>query len=315
MPSIDRTLIIAGPAIVAWGGQTFWSKGNVTVKPAYQKFDVSNSAFGKVDTRFSSKQLEVTFEPDGRFNAALAAVLWPYGATALGASIYGATDAALTVHGRDGVKITLANAAVTEMPTIRLGAAQTICGSIKFAGILSNSTSPDAVGAYYTVASEAYPGDDGWLAGDIPTAVAASAWGDTSPWASFLTEAGWEIQFALGLTPQNVDGLGVVDMRLTGLDVTARCIPVGPAMADVLEKMGEETPLGSSLAALGADLELTTSAAVVTVKGAAITDCDFQWGLTPKRLGTTVWTATRTITEGVADPLFTVEEFVVVPEP
>lgn len=301
---INRNLIISGPARVTFAGQTFWSKGDVTLKPAFAKFDVTTSSFGKVDGRYSSKQMEVSFEPDGRFTAALAGVLWPYAATDIGASIYGASDRALVIHGRDGVKATLPNASLTEMPSLRLGVAQTIQGNVKFVGLLKNNTDPSAAGAYYAIANEAYPGDSGWAVSDIKTLAYDVAWGNSSPWSSFLTEAGWDISFALELSPQSVDGLGVIDMRLQSLEVTAKAIPVGPTMADILAKMGNEQALGSSIAAQGANLNISASGVYVRLANASITDSDFRWGSQSKRAGETTWQATRTVTAGTLDPLY-----------
>jgi hypothetical protein len=301
---LNRTLIITGPARVTFAGQTFWSKGDITVKPAFAKFDIATSSFGKVDSRYSSKQLEVSFEPDGRFTSALAAVLWPYASTSIGASIYGGSDRELLIQGRDGVQLSLPNASLTEMPSIRLGVGQTIQGSVKFVGLLKNNTDPGAAGAYYAISSVAYPGDTGWATSDIKTLAYDVAWGADAPWSSFLTEGGWEIGFGLDLSPQTVDGLGVIDMRLQGLEVTAQAIPVGPVMADVLAKMGNLQALGSSIAAQGANLNISATGLYLRVANASITDTDFRWGAEAKRLGQTTWMATRTVTAGALDPLF-----------
>lgn len=303
MPSIDRNTIITGPALVTFGGQTFWSKGDVTLEPNNAKFDVTTSRFGKVDSRYQDKRIDVTFEPDGRFTAALALVLWPYASADIGASIYGATDSALVVHGRDGVKITVHNAALTEMPSIRLGVSQTIQGNVKFTGLCALDTDPTNAAAYYTIASAAYPGDTGWASSDILTRSFASAWG-AAPWDSFMTEGGWEISFALQLAEQKADGVGTQDMTIQGLDVTAKAIPVGPTMANVMDAMGSTGALGSSLAASGEDLVITGTGIYVAVYQASLTDTDMKWGSTAKRLGQTTWQANRLVTGGVAQDLF-----------
>jgi len=303
---INRTTIITGPALVTFAGSTFWSKGDIIVKPVFGKQDIVTSRFGKVDSRYTAKQFDITFEPDGRFTSTLAGILWPYGSTSVGASIYGGSDRALVVHGRDGVKITFHNAALTEMPALRLGVAQTIQGNVKFSALLKNSTDPTDAAAYYTIASQAYPGDTGWAASDILTVAYTNAWGETSPWDDFLTEGGWEIGFALQLAPQSVDGLGVVDMTLQNLDVTARCIPVGPTLADVMGKMGHTAALGSSVQDDADTLEITGAGVEVTLTQAAITDTDGGWGQVRKRLGQTTWTAHRTFTDGAANPLYTI---------
>lgn len=307
MPAFDRTTVISGPAIITYGGQSFWSKGDVILKPNFPRFDIQTSRFGKVDSRFTDKMMEVSFEPDGRFTAALAAVLWPYAETDIGTSIYGSSDAPLVVHGRDGVKITVHNAALTQMPSIRLGVAQTIQGQCTFTGLVAKDTDPTDAAAYYTIASAAYPGDTGWAASDILTLAFDSAWG-ASPWDDFMTENGWEISFGLQLADQKVDGVGTVTKTLQGLDVTARAIPVGPTMAELMAKMGNTQPLGGSVQDNAADLIVSATGLYLAIYNAAIVETDLGWGNQRKRLGPTTWQATRTVTTGSLDPLFLISD-------
>lgn len=304
MPGINRTTILTGPALITFGGQSFWSKGDVVVNPINKRFNVDTAHFGKVDERVSDRRIEVSFEPSGAFSAALAAVLWPYGATAIGASIYGATDRSLVVWARDGKKLTIHNASVTGMPSIRLGVSKTIIGPIKLTGLLANSTDPSAAAAYYTLATATYPGDSGFAVGDILTKAYASAWGGTAPWSAFETEAGWEISFGLQLKEQTVDSFGTVDMTLQGLTVSAKSIPVGPAEADILAKVAPAAALGNSVAALASALNISATGVYVRVYNAAIVDSGFVYGSEKKRINATEWQATRTITSGAADPLF-----------
>ena len=302
MPSIDRTQIITGPCLITFGGQTFWSKGNVGYKQIVERFAVGTSAFGEVDGRTKDKRIEVSFEPDGRFTSALAAVLWPYAATSIGASIFGATDRELVIHGRDGVKLSVPNAAITQMPALRLGVAQTLQGSIKFTGILKNSTAPQTAGAYYAITSAAYPGDTGWARSDIKTLAYASAWG-ASPWDAFLTQDGWEIDFGLDLAPQMVDGLGTADMTLQELKVTAKAIPVGPTLAQLHTAMHENTAFGSSMST-ATPLVVSATGVYFSLANAGLIDMNAAWGSEAKRLGACQWQANRTVTLGVPDPLY-----------
>lgn len=175
MAGIDRALILTGPAVVTFGGQSFWSKGDITVNIKNAHFDIETSAYGKVDKRFSDRQIEVSFEPDGRFTAALAAVIWPYAATGIGVSLYGAADRALVITTRDGQVLTVPNASVTKMPDIRLGVSKTIIGAMTFTGLCKLSTDPATSGAYYALTTGTYA-DTGFLATDILTKPYASAW-------------------------------------------------------------------------------------------------------------------------------------------
>ncbi len=193
------------------------------------------------------------------------------------------------------------------MPSIRLGVGQTIPGQITFTGLLANSTDPTNAAAYYTEEAEAYPGDTGFAASDIITGSYASAWGASSPWDSFLTEDGWEIEFDLQLAPKPVDGLGVVGMSLQSLAVTATAIPVGPTVAEVLTAMKSTAALGSSIATAD-DLIISATGVYVLLSNAGLQESDIGYGSERKRLGPHKWMATRTVTTGSLDPLFYVGE-------
>ena len=310
MAGINRTTILSGPCLITYKGSTFLSKGDVTLKPVFDKFDIETSAFGKVDTRLKNKKYTVAFEPDGRMTAALIAILWPYGASATGLSIFGSTDYPLTICGRDGIKVTLVNAALTKMPSIRMGVGVTFAGGCEFTALLANSTAVTNSAAYLTVVTLAYPGETGWLASDILTGPVLCTWG-SSPWSAFQVDApGWEITPTLKLSNVDADGLGTVDMILQGLEVTAKASPVGPVVADVIAAMDGAGELGSSFAAAGTEMILTQGTApkliTVTVYNAALVDADLAWSASKKRVGACTWQATRTVTSGTPDPLFSI---------
>jgi hypothetical protein len=305
MPSINRTTIIAGPALIQFASQKFWSKGNVEIKIINDRFNVDTAHFGKVDERYQDRKIEVSFEPSGAITTALAAVLWPYGATTVGSSILTGTDRPLEIFGRDGRKITVHAAAVTKMPTMRLGSNTTLLGSMTFTGLVKNTTDPTNATAYYTEAAVTYPGDTGFLVSDIKTAAASAVWGASAPWSSFVSENGFEIDFNLNLAPQKVDGIGTVDMTFQSLEVMLKAIPVGPAATDILAKMSPTSGMGASMA--GADnLTVTAGTVAVAISKPAITESGLVFGASAKRIGATTWTATRTVTTGVADALCTV---------
>lgn len=302
MPGIDRTTILTGPAVVTFAGSSFWSKGDITVTIKNKRFPIETAAYGKVDERISDRMVEVSFEPDGRFTSALAAVLWPYAATAIGASIYGSTDRPLVIWTRDGQKLTLPNAALTSMPNIRTGVSKTIQGSVTFTGLLAKSVDPATAGAYYTVSTATYAGDTGFAASDILTKPYASAWG-TTPWDAFFTEDGWDISFGLQLAPQVVDNYGTVDMRVQSLSVTAKAIPIGPTETQILALLQPNSVLGSSIATTN-PLNISATGIYVRLYNAGLADAQLGYGANKKRIGTCEWIATRTVTTGTLDPLF-----------
>jgi hypothetical protein len=298
MPSINRTSIISGPARITFGGQNFWSKGDVTFKVVNDRFDIDTAHFGKVDERSSGRRIEVSFEPSGRFTAALAAVLFPYGSTSIGTSIFTGTDVPLTINARDGRQILVHAAAITQIPQLRLGVTQTMMGPVTFTGICKNNTDPGNAAAYFTESAQAYPGDTGFAVADILTNPYAAAWGASAPWSNFFTEGGWTIDITPSFAEQRVDGIGIVDMTLAGLDVSAKSVPIGPTAAQILTAVAPASALGTSIAS-ASDLLIspsgTTGEPMITLSNAALVDSGLVFGREAKRVGETEWIATRAI--------------------
>ena len=307
MPGIDRTTILTGPALVTYGGQSFWSKGDVVVKPVFKRFAIETAHFGKVDERFSDRKYQISFEPSGRFTNALAAVLWSVAGKTLGASILASTDSPLVISGRDGRRLTFHNPGITQAPPIRLRVDKTAVGAVEFTAILAKSTDPTNAAAYYTEAAVAYPGDTGFAVADIPTASPVAEWG-SAPWDAFRTTQGWEITFPMTIREDAADGLGTYDLVLQNLEVSAKCEPLGPTVANVFTALKSNQALGTSLASAD-DLVISagiTGSPIVTLTKAALVDSECKWGAASKRIGSTEWVATRSIAAGVAAPLFSV---------
>lgn len=298
---INRTTILRGPALIQYGGQSFWSKGNVTVTPKNSMFSVTTDHFGEVDERYTGRMFDVTFEPSGAFTDDVIPILWPHAETVIGASIYGATDVPLVVWSRDGKKLTLPNAQVTKLPTFRGSVAQTMIGQMTFTGLLKNATDPSNAAAYYTLADATYPVDSGFSATDILTAPYLASWGD---WENFATEGGWEVSFDLSLREEAVDGLGVVDMTFQGLTVTAKAVPVGITQAQVLAAMSPAIVLGSSHETQAGDLGITSDGVYVMVKHARVTESGFDYANDRKRIAATAWKGIATVSGGAMGPRF-----------
>jgi hypothetical protein len=118
------------------------------------------------------------------------------------------------------------------------------------------------------------------------------------------------VDFDLQLAPQTVDGLGTVDMKFQSLAVSAKAIPVGPTAAEVLLKLSPAVALGTSVATadnlfISANLAGTPE---INLTNAALIEGGLAFGAQAKRLSECTWIATREITDGVPDPLFTVAE-------
>lgn len=304
---IDRSTILRGPAIVTYNGATFYSKGDITVELGLETFVIDTSAFGKVDERVQDRIARVRFTPDGQFESL--GVLWPYGATSIGSSIFGASDTPLVIQTiSDGKAITFSAAALTKMPDLELGATKTMLGEIEFTCLGANNEAWTVADNLLAIASNAFA-DTSFSVAAILTQAYTGVWGASAPWNSISTSDGWRVAFNLGLTPVTTDADGVVDMTLESLEVTATCVPLGiteAQLAAALKLQGSGATRGRSLASGASDLVLTGTGAVITVKGAQLKSGPMQFGRGALRVGELGWIATKTFSGGSPLPLFTV---------
>jgi hypothetical protein len=82
---MNTALILGGPALVQYRGQSFYAKGNIKLTSNKQTFGIEADRYGKVDERVADEELKVSFEPAGEFEAL--SVLYPYAATLLGSLV------------------------------------------------------------------------------------------------------------------------------------------------------------------------------------------------------------------------------------
>jgi hypothetical protein len=299
MATFDRTTIVRGPCKIVYDAQTFYSKGGVSLTMTNSTFDKETDAYGVVGKAKSDFQVVVEFEPVGEIEALT--VLFPYGNTTIGASIYGATDKPLVITAADAT-YTIRNAAVTQMPSIRCTANNTAFGSVQFTGIIDKGGNPNLLADYYSVGAGGSIGALFNPAAIVTAPYTANLGGSLS----FSSEAGFEIAFDLSLNPVTVDGMGTVDMSLQNLGCNISCIPVGIA------ENSFDTYFGSL--DVGEDLSVATLGIQTTTVGGLNFDCaavqilDIQKRFSPteNRLGQLNMSARRTFSTGVPAALFTV---------
>lgn len=229
--SLDRTKILRGPCKIAFGGQTFYSRGDVSVKFSTPLFDKSSAAFGRHGQGVEDKRIEVSFTPV-TFTAAQAAVLWPHASTAIGSSIYGAADAPCVITPIIGQPLTLANAAVTGMSDIVFSPIKNFwAGDTTLTGLIANSADSDAIASYYAWGVDAAGVD------------ISAEWDATKdlylPFEGTYNAATWQAMEGFKLSPNlnladvKVDALGTVDMTLSSHNPQLTFKPAGKNEADV----------------------------------------------------------------------------------
>jgi hypothetical protein len=299
MPTFTRTTIVRGPAKIAFDSATFYSKGGVSLTMTNSTFDKESDAYGVLGKSKTDFQVLVEFEPVGEIESLT--VLFPYGSTAIGASIYGATDKPLVITAADAT-YTIRNAAITQMPSIRCSANNTAFGPVQFTGILDLGGDPSSLSDYYAVAAGAAIGTTFDPSKLVTAPYTATLGGSTT----FFSEAGFEISFDLGLTPIVVDGIGTVDMSLQNLGCNITCIPVGVA-ENSFDTFFGSLDAGEDLASATLDISTATSGGL-NFDAAAVQIIDLQKRFSPteNRLGQLSMSARRTFTTGNPNALFTI---------
>lgn len=308
--AIARSTLLQEPGLLVFGSQHIYSAGEITVDFIEETLEVPVDAFGPVDERPIDRRVEITLTPCGELEAL--SVLFPLGALALGESPFGTTDAAAVIYTPSGKSLTVHNAAVTSMPNLILAHDKTLFVESTLTGLLVDSGDPDDTAAYFTWAASgaSYPGDANFAVSSIKTLGYKGAWGASSPWDEFFTEAGFSVNFSPSFENVRADGHGTIDMRLSALSVEVSAIPVGIALADVFTKrkfQGSGNALGSSK--VGSDDLVVTNAVGSTqlyfsLNKPVLKDSPARFGSAVRGVGELIWRATRTITTGSADPLF-----------
>jgi len=219
------------------------------------------------------------------------------------------TNNPLTIQTQAGQLITYLNAAVVQMPEIIGSAVATTLGEVTFEAFLADGQDWSGTNSLYTQVSNPWPGDPTFNPANILTGEISAVWGALSPWNLFFTKNGWRVRFAMTLTAEEVDNVGVITRRLSNLVVTAHAIPLGIQESDLqnaLYLQGTNAGRGRSLSAYGNNLNLSAVAGNFGVKlfNAALKGGPEMFSLKLDRIGELTWVATRTYNSGVPQPLF-----------
>jgi len=294
---------------MTFGGQTFYSKGDVNLVHSQQWFPVGSSRHGVLDYRSGVTMDTIEFTPDGRFVAAALSTINPWRTKMPGESVFG-TDSPLVLYSVDGSrKRTYKAAAVTKAPDLNLTRRETMFGSMQFTCIYGEDAAVTDADALFTDATQSYPGDSGYDPAAILTQVYALAYGATSPFDSFHSQDGVKITFKAAISPEENERKGICDYTFQGLEVSATLKPEGPTPAEVLALLnlqGSGSGMGRSLnaAADDRDLVITGSGFYFSLNKPGLTADKEIFSNRLRRMGEVEFRATRTLTSGALDPLF-----------
>jgi hypothetical protein len=299
-PTIDRTTLVTGPGHFLYGASlasTLYAE-SIKAELVTERFPVAPAGFGTIDWRKKDENIKLSVKPIGEFNAALATLLWPYGATAVGASIYGATDVAMGVQSMAGQKLSAVCAAITKMPKLTIGAERFLVGDFEVTGILGKGLARTSAAALYALASTAWSGQP--TVANFISLPAQATWALGTP-ETIVAKDGWEIDFNLSLDWQKNPNVGTFDALFKDLEVTASCTPMAYSESKWASLLVQST--GAAIGATSrtqADLTIAQDnpGATVVLKNAWLESVPLQYGVNQDRVGKVVWKARRSISSG-----------------
>jgi hypothetical protein len=307
--AFDRTTLIQEPGLVTFGSAYFYSVGPITVDLVEERNPIPSDAFGDLEQRVIDRRVEIKFTPIGELEAL--SVLFPHGSKTLGASLFPSSDAACVIDTPSGKRLTVHNAAITSQPTLICGHDKTLFGEVTITGLIRKDYEPNDAAAYFTYATgQTYPGDANISLAAIKTLGYKAAWGASSPWDEFFSQAGFTLTTDISTEAVMVDGHGTVDMRVSNLVATVAATPVGISVSDIITKrafQGSGNQLGQSRVS-GDDLIITNALGSLSLHvqlyGAMILDTPLRFSNQQIGNGEVVWQGTREFATGTPVALY-----------
>lgn len=300
-PTIDRTTLLEGPAHIIFSKPATkadwlycWCKDNVTVHLVHKAKEMPVAGFGNIDDPRMDEIIEVDFTPANNFSEAL--FDWMFsGVFALkpGQSIFASTDSPVYIHTLDGKLLTIANARVTQFPTIRFGAGNArFEGSCKITGVIKKSVARTTAGALFTAATSedftAIPAAANWQ--HLPC---LATWGLTAPITIMTDEKGWSLKAAHTISPRYNPDVGTYDFRVDQAVVEASCRPINVTDTDLLSAaiIGASRALGQSSVSASLTLAEDNPGLTAVLYGARLVSKPAIFGDKEPRSGELTWRA------------------------
>lgn len=303
--SISRSnLAGAGAPKITFNGVTLWTRADVMIPLKQNLVQVVSSMYGRVLHTRGPRKIEFNIPIYGFWNNL--SVLFPSYLLnfTYGARVFGTSDLPFVLLARNGDKLTINNVRLTGISNLKLAANQQVFSAdAKFTALISNNTAPTNSAAYYAILTA-----QSYAEGDFPQSAFKSltwtgAWGSRTGFTSILTEAGWDVDWQISLEDDLVDGIGAVDQFVKDCWLSAKCVPVGPTLAQLesnTDFQGTNADVGADTSAGNMDnLVLTDGTSTLTINNAVVESGNYVFAPFKKRSGEYVWTpASRPFTTG-----------------
>lgn len=291
-----RQSIIRGPGAVTFDSVTLHDASGINAEIDSSTTEVPSSIAGRLDTIKTDQIGKVSLTPVGNLSEAVVALLYPaiFTSPATGASIFGSTDKPLAVHSRAGTVVSFVAAALTKPPDLTLSPVKTSFGQAEFTALLGNGKLPTDASSFYSVASQTYNLGE-------PDRDALTGFHYVGTFGSLSipdTLDGWTVSVEPQLEAVATDSQGTIDYTLAGVNVTARCTPLGLPESQILAALPVLSGRGASVAGANDLVIAATGGLTVTLKHASLVTGPMQWGTTALRAGEIGFTANIDATSG-----------------
>lgn len=258
-----RSNIVKGPAKVVYDSVTYFTPDDITLTLDDGGQDIATSMFGpKTDRLVINPKVTVSFTPHALVGtgpaevtraAAMAAVIPAiftngfYGTQFIGSG----SEKTLQIWGTNGELITVYNAVISAPPSLQFSANKPIFGSMTFTGICKTTSSDINLGVANSLLDVATAQADPGLAFlGTPSYLQRrykGALGSQTGFTEIWPEDGWSVSFNPSWRERSIQGL-TVDYELTGMEIVASCVPVGPSMSQIINLIGVGGDNGASWA-------------------------------------------------------------------
>lgn len=303
---------IAGPAIVTFDSQVWYSEGDIEVDISQAEWEPQTSRFGGIGPRIQSLPVaRVSFKPDGQVTAGRAAKAFPYGLADVGKSVFGAADKTLVIHTLAGQIYTFGKAALVGTPTLVLAADKTFFdGQLQFMCIGKTNVDPTTADAVLDITAGAFT-DASFDETDVLTPGYTAAYGVGAGLTAMESLDGFRLECPIRVQELSVNRFGVVGAYLTGIGpATCRFTPAGMTESTWLTLVnwdGASVRLpGTATGAGTTDLVITGTGLTVTLPKAGVQAGKLAYGVAKERLGEVVFHNRAVFTAGVPGSLLTI---------
>jgi hypothetical protein len=310
MSAFNELEHIAGPAIVTFDSQVWYSEGDIDVDIQQSTWEPSTSRFGNLGPRIKSLPVgKVSFKPSGMVTSGLAAKAFPYGLGDVGKSIFGASDKTLAIQTLAGKLYTFQKAALMQVPGLVLAADKTAWdGTIAFMVITKTNTAPTTAGSFLAITTVAFA-DVSFDDSKVLSPGYTAAYG--ASFTAIESLDGFRVECPIRISEKSVNSFGVIGAYLTGIG-PARCrfTPAGMTEANWLTLANAEgasvrmpgVPVGSG----STDLVISGTGLTVTLNKAGIDASKLAFGTDKERLGEVVFETRAVFAAGVPGSLVTI---------